>query len=278
MGRFQYAIPEWAMPMNGQYGCRVAHEAGLQGIQLNMGDACREWPLSHPEMQKIYLDEAQRWEIQYPSLAVNSLCDIGMTRKPGTAERELAKRGIRYGIETAHVMGIPIVMLPTFHDSYIETEKDEQLVFECVSEACRYAEKFNLTVALENVMQTEQFMEFAEKIGTGNLKIMYDSQNYSVCKNWDNTQIYREVQDYVCGIHMKDGFAQMSTHLLGEGDSHFEATVQEIIKSSYHGWLYIENYYDQDRLGAMRQPYSLLKEDVQRLKKAFEATERSADK
>ena len=57
MANYKFGIPEWAMPMNGQYGCRVAHEAGLQGIQINLGDASREWPLSHPEMQKIYLDD-----------------------------------------------------------------------------------------------------------------------------------------------------------------------------------------------------------------------------
>lgn len=269
MSQYKFGIPEWAMPMNGQYGCRVAHEAGLQGIQINMGDVEREWPLSHPEMQKIYLDESQKWEIEFPSLAVNSLCNIGMTRKAGTKERDLAKRGIRLGIETAHAMKIPIVMLPTFHDSYINTSEDEALVFECVKEACEYAEKFHLLIALENVMSTEKFSEFASKIKTGNLKVFYDSQNYSVCKGWNDTQIYNEVKDQVCAIHMKDGFDEMSTHLLGEGGSGFYDTVQAIKDSGYTGWIYVENYYDQDRLGAMRRPYGLLRRDVETIKKAF---------
>jgi sugar phosphate isomerase/epimerase len=269
MTKYKFGIPEWAMPMNGQYGCRVAHEAGLQGIQLNMGDASRGWPLSHYEMQRIYLEEAQKWEIEYPSLAVNSLCDIGMTRKPGTPEREIAKQGIVYGIETAHAMNIPIVMLPTFHDSFIHDAEDEMLVFECVKEACEYADKYNIIIALENVMRTDQFIEFSKKITSGNLKIMYDSQNYSVCKGWDNTLIYKEVKEYVCGIHMKDGFDEMSTHILGEGGSNFYDTVRAIKESEYSGWIYVENYYDQDRLGEMRKPYELLKRDVEIIKSAF---------
>lgn len=270
MANYKFGIPEWAMPMNGQYGCRVAHEAGLQGIQINLGDASREWPLSHPEMQKIYLDEAQKWEIEYPSLAVNSLCDVGMTRKPGTKEREDAKRCIRYGIDTAVAMNIPIVMLPTFHDSYIETAEDAELVFDCVKGACEYAADRNITIALENVFSTKEFLDFASRITTGNLKVFYDSQNYSVCKGWNDTQIYNEIKDHVCAIHMKDGFTEMSTHMLGEGGSGFYDTVDAIKKSGYEGWIFVENYYDQDRLGAMRDPYGLLRKDVEIIKKAFE--------
>lgn len=269
MAAYKFAIPEWAMPMNGQYGCRVAHDAGLQGIQINLGDAARGWPLSFPEMQKIYLDEAQRWEIEYPSMAVNCLCDIGMTRPEGSKEREIARESIRRGIETAAAMRIPIVMLPTFHDSYINTPEDARLVFACVKEACELAAEKNILVALENVLSTEEFRGFADRITTGNLRVFYDSQNYSVCKGWDNTRIYNEIVKDVCGIHIKDGFDQMSTHLLGEGNSNFQGTVEAIKKSGYEGWIYLENYYDQDRLLTFRKPYELLKQDLAIAKAAF---------
>ncbi|MDD4189370.1 MAG: sugar phosphate isomerase/epimerase [Eubacteriales bacterium] len=271
MAKYKYGICEWAMPGNGQYGCAVAHNAGLQGIQLNLGDVNRGWHLSHPEMQKIYLDEAQRWEIEYPSMAVNSLCDVGMTRKEGTKERELARYSIKLGVDTAVSMKIPILMLPTFHDSYIKDKEDYELVLKAVKEACEYAYDRNITIALENVFSTDEFMDFVNKVGTGNLKIIYDSQNYSVCKNYDNTQIYEEIKDYVVAMHIKDGFDVMSTHMLGEGGSNFYKTAEAVKKSGYSGWIYAENYFDQDRLGEIRKPYELLKKDVEVLKAAFES-------
>lgn len=69
---------------------------------------------------------------------------------------------------------------------------------------------------------------------------------------------------------MKDGFTEMSTHMLGEGGSGFYQTVDAIKQSGYEGWIFVENYYDQDRLGAMRNPYGLLRRDVETIKKAFE--------
>lgn len=269
MARYQMGIVEWALPAEGRYGCRVAHEAGLQGIQLNIGSYATGYHLSYKEMQKMYLEEAQRWEIEYPSLAVNCLCDIGMTKPEGSKEREIARQSIRTGINAAEQMGIPLVMLPSFHDGYIETEEDKRLTAECVKEACCYAYDKKIEIALENVMNPEEYFEFKEMVGMGNLKLIYDNQNYSVCKGYDDTKIYRELKGEVAAIHVKDGYTEMSTHLLGEGGCRFYETAEEINKSDYTGWIFAENYFDQLPLRGLGDPYDLLKRDVMTMKKVF---------
>ena len=270
MSRFKFGIVEWALPAGGRYGCEVAHRAGLQGIQLNIGDYATGYHLRFREMQRMYLEAAQKWEIEFPSLAVNCLCDIGMTRKEGTKEREIAKQSIRFGIDAAEQMGISLVMLPTFHDGYIKTEEDMRLTVACVKEACRYAYDKKIKIALENVMSTEEYFRLKDEVKMGNLGIVYDNQNYSVCKGYNDTQIYREIQTEVDAIHVKDGFSKMSTHMLGEGGCHFFETANEIKRSDYTGWIFAENYFDQLPLREQGNPYELMKTDVNVMKRAFE--------
>lgn len=273
MGKYRYGIVEWALPAEGRYGCEVAHKAGLQGIQVNLGSYQTGYHLSCPAMQKIYREEAQRWEIEFPSLAVNCLCDIGMTRKEGTKEREIARHSIRLGIDTARQMDIGLVMLPTFHDGYLRTEEDWRLTVDCVREACRYAQSKNIVIALENVMSPTEWLRFKDEVAEGNLKIMYDNQNYSVCRQYDDTEIYTAIQNEVAGIHVKDGFTEMSTHMLGEGGCNFFKTACAIRQSSYSGWIYAENYFDQLPLRDQGDPYELMRRDVITMKQAFEEEE-----
>lgn len=271
MSRFKFGIVEWALPAEGRYGCEVAHRAGLQGIQVNIGSYETGYHLSNKEMQRMYLEAGQKWEIEFPSLAVNCLCDIGMTRREGTKEREIAKQSIKIGIDTAQQMGISLVMLPTFHDGYIKDEEDFRLTVECVREACQYAYDKNIKIALENVMSTDEYFRFKDQVGMENLGIIYDNQNYSVCKGYDDTQIYREIRDEVDAIHVKDGFDEMSTHMLGEGGCNFFKTAEEILKSDYSGWIFAENYFDQLPLREKGDPYELLRQDVITMKNAFKA-------
>lgn len=269
MERYQFGIVEWALPAEGKFGCQVAHEAGLKGIQLNIGNYATGYHLSNKTMQKIYLEEAQRWEIEYPSLAVNCLCDIGMTNPEGSKKRDIARQSIKIGINTAEEMGISLVMLPSFHDGYIRTEEDMRLTAECVKEACCYAYDKKIEIALENVMNPDEYFAFKKMVGVGNLKLIYDNQNYSVCRGFNDTEIFKDLKDEVAAIHVKDGFTEMSTHLLGEGGCNFYKTAEEIKKSNYKGWIFAENYFDQLPLREMGDPYELLKRDVETMKKTF---------
>lgn len=270
MSRFKYGIVEWALPAEGRYGCEVAHKAGLSGIQINIGNYETGYHLRYKEMQNIYLNAGQKWEIEFPSLAVNCLCNVGMTHPDGSNNCEIAKKSIQIGIDVAEAMGIFLVMLPTFHDGYIKNEEDMEQTVKRVREACCYAYDKKITIALENVMSTPEYYDFKDAVGMGNLAVIYDNQNYSVCKNYDDTQIFREIKEEVAAIHVKDGFKEMSTHLLGEGGCNFYQTAQEIKKSSYKGWIFAENYYDQLPLREQGDPYELMKKDVKVMKKTFE--------
>ncbi|WP_158737164.1 sugar phosphate isomerase/epimerase [Alteribacillus sp. YIM 98480] len=266
-GTIKKGICIWSLPIEGPYACKLASESGFEGIQLELGTYERGFPLSKKYIQDAYLEMGKTYNIDFPSIAVRELDYYGMTRPDRSQEKQIAKQGIEKAIETARDMDIPIVMLGSFADGEIKNEIDLQNVTACLREACDMAENYNITIGTENVLSVDETKRLFQNVNRANLKLYFDTQNYYLFKGYDTTSMIQELHPYFCEVHAKDGKDNISSCLLGEGDSSFHSSMEELIKSGYTGWINIENYYDLQPLRLEHDDeLTLIKKDLDTLK------------
>ena len=103
------------------------------------------------------------------------------------------------------------------------------------------------------------------------VKIFFDSQNLYAFNGTSMARHFRELEDVIGGVHLKDGKgAMLSGSLLGEGTSGFEKTAQAILESNYEGCLIIESAYAKPTVCTLGTEAELLRKDAATLHRIFD--------
>ena len=271
MTSFKLGIVEWACPLPGPYGLKLAKEAGLDGMELDFGDYEAGFPLSNPKIQQAYRECGEKFGMEFPSMALNALNKHGMNHPLDTYDGMIAVETIRKGIQAAHEMGIPVVQLPSFDNGEICSKTDFYNVCEKLKLACDLAAKYNITVATENVLSAEETLDMLEKVGRENLKMFFDTQNYYLDRGYAVPALLEKIHPYVEQVHIKDGFnGKISSALLGTGNVRLQETAEVIRRTSCTTWLLLENYYHVRPLRDREDnPFTILEQDVKIAKAMF---------
>jgi len=271
MRGIKIGICQWSFPIEGPYACRVASELGIEGIELDLGDYERNFPLSNKTIQKAYMEARNTWGIFYPSIAVNTLCNYGMSHPPDTKKGKIALAAIHKGIEAAEALNIPIVQLPSFFDGEIKSKDDFKHTIKCLKFGCEFAMEKGIIIATENALSVEDNKILIKEVGYPNFKIYFDLQNPYFFRGYKVPQMLKELTPYICEIHAKDGTREhLSGALLGKGEADFFASMEILKQLNYTGWINLENYYDRAPINpGNKDPFELIKEDISTLKKTF---------
>ena len=269
--RVKIGITEWALPVDGPYGCKVAAEVGFEGIQLDVGSYDRNFPKTKKIVQDAYLEAAEKFGIKYTAIGCNELDNYNMVARKGSKERAIALRAITSAIDAAAAMGISIVMVQSFNASAIEIEQDFQRAVNVIKYASEYAnDKGKITIGIENLLSVENLFRLLKEVNNPNVKIYFDTQNYYLNERVDVAAMVKPLAPYICQVHVKDGYefdVEPSGALLGEGDTGFYKTIDELRKYEYSGWLISENFYDRGPIGQLSEdPVALMKKDYQVLR------------
>ena len=264
-------ITEWALPVEGPYGCKIAADVGFEGIQLDIGSYERNFPKTRRCVQDAYLEAADKFGIQYTAIGCNELDNYDMVAKKGVAERGIAFKAITSAIDAAAVMGIPIVMVQSFNASALETDQDFERAINVIRRVSDYAlEKGEITIGLENLLSVENLLRLIDEVDKPNVKIYFDTQNYYLHDKADVAGMVEPLISHICQVHVKDGYEadiEPSGALLGEGDSGFFDTIAELRRCGYSGWLISENFYDRGPISKLsNDPKELMSKDYQILK------------
>jgi sugar phosphate isomerase/epimerase len=265
-------IVEWALPVDGPYGCKIAADVGFEGIQLDIGSYQRNFPITKRSVQEAYLEAAGQFGIEYPAVGCNALDVYGMVAPKGFNERAIAYKVMTSAIDAAAAMGIPTVMIQSFKASAIETSQDFERAINVFSDVCDYAlDKGQITIGMENLLSVEALIRLIDAVGKPNLKVFFDTQNYYLDAKVDVAAMVEPLIPHICEVHVKDGYEadiEPSGALLGEGDSGFFDTIAELRRCGYSGWLISENFYDRGPVSRLSDdPVELMSKDYQTLKR-----------
>ena len=263
---------DWGLPGNGLYATQIAAQVGLDALSLKIGLYEFDYPLTQPEMQKIYLSEQQKYGIEYCAIALNDFDNIPMHARKGTKEYDIVWDLLRRTVPTAKALGVPMIQVPGFVASEIKSEEDMEHSARAFQYLCDTAGEYGISVAGENVMNAEEFHKLYDMVDRKNFYLYFDSQNYFLNGGYRETDILEGLYPLMCNqLHVKDGKdGGLSGALLGTGDAGFHDTMKWLDQHNYTGYILLENYYDQLPLRTQAEnPYDLLREDIKILKKAI---------
>ncbi len=266
----KYGACEWALPGNGVASLKLASEVGLQGLQLGFITYERGFLLSQRWFRSYYMEEAAKYNIELPSMAICEFDRYGM-RHPRCSEKGKIVYGIiELAIEAAADMRMKMIMMPSFVDGFIDTDEDLLCTAEALRYACDLAAPYGIVIASENLLSLEHNAILFKEVDKNNLTGFYDSQNYKCNLGWEQAPMLEGLYDLLYPeIHVKDGVGeQVACRLLGDGDSDFHGTMRILREHNYEGWLHLENYYDRLPLRniAPKDYISIIKRDMELLK------------
>lgn len=271
MGRYQFAIAEWCSPVAGPAVCRLASEAGLDGVELCFDGYEHNLPLTDARVRRYYLDAQQKYGMGFAALAVNAL-DKSFRMPPENERRAQERRFVlRAAVDTAAAMGIPILQVPNFWDNAIHNEDEMALTAGFFQEACEAAEPHGIIVSSENPMSVEDNIRLCDMVDRPNFRLYFDTENPVYFSRARTPDMLRALGDRVCQIHVKDGTDdQMSCMPLGQGHAMFDECAAVIREIGYRGWIVTENNYDMPPFNTFENDrFELLLQDVRTLKRAF---------
>jgi len=272
MLKVKFGALDFALPGQMVGNIRLAHEIGLDGLELGfLRYQERGFMLGQKWFRDYYLEEGEKYNIAFPSMAVCEFDYYGLKHKVTTEKGRRVREIIDLAIDTAAYM--KMVMMPSFNDGYIETEEDMEVTAEALIYACKEAAKHNITIATENLLTLDKNLKLFQKVGQPNFSCLYDSQNYRVWKNWSQPRMLKQLAEnniLYPEIHVKDGVGQSgSSAYLGEGDTDFRGTMEVLHDIDYTGWIHLENFYDRLPLCATGDTYiDVVKKDLAILKEA----------
>ncbi|MBM3707911.1 MAG: sugar phosphate isomerase/epimerase [Actinobacteria bacterium] len=264
----KFGICHFSLPVEGPYALKIASEAGFDGVQLDMiSNYKNQLALSKDIVQKAFLFLGEKYNIEFPSIAVRELDRFSMVSE----DNSIAVDAINKAIEAAVKMKIPIVLVPSFENSDIKSDTDLKQAVKVLKNACDKALESGIIIAAENLLSPMKIEELFKQTNRPNLKLYFDTQNHYLHKGYKMADLLERLMQYVCEVHVKDGKnGNLSGALLGEGDAGFYESIEVLKKHNYSGWIISENYYDLEPLSLQNDnPVELMKEDLKILKKAM---------
>jgi sugar phosphate isomerase/epimerase len=271
----KYAITQWSYPGNGIYAIKFAASAGYEGIQIELGDYKNGYYMKNREMQKIYMEEAEKYGLEFPSIVLNDVMRHGFLGPRDNDEYKIAIDSIDMILEVASEMKLNSVMIPSFFESQICNMDNFNRTVEVLRDTCVKAEKNGILIASETSLAAEMQIELMKQIDMPNLKTFFDTQNLLWYDGLSQTENLIKLLPYLCKqVHLCDGWGNRENGgpnggaILGTGEAKFFEQIKILGESHFDGWLITENIYWKKSLYDLGNPYELSKKDLEIVKKA----------
>lgn len=260
------------LPGDGVFAPRFVAETGLDGMSLEFGNYDRGFPLSARRLQDAYLEAAARYHIAYPNIGMSGFDFIPFHAHRGHAMYGVAREAVDSAIAAAAYMRIPMVFIPTFGVSEIQTEDQFRNAAVLFQYACDVAADKGITIAAENVMNAEGQLRLVEQVNRENFGLFYDNDNFYHERGYDPVEMLAAMYPYMVDqLHVKDGGnGMLASRLLGTGESRFSDVIEFLKLKEYSGWIITENLYNRAPMNKLYEdPFEALHKDVQTLKVTF---------
>lgn len=243
--KIKFGCVAWGLPGGGYFGPQIAKEAGLDGIQLELGSYEWGYPLAQKQVQEAYLEEGNRLGIEYPSIVLNDVMDHEFIHGKDTENGKIAYDQMELAVQVAAEMGISKIMVPNFLGNLITEESHVEATKDALRFICEKAEKKDITVMTENALDYKEQIQLLKEIRMPNLTVHFDTQNFKFNFNMNQCEQLEGLYPYMDSqLHVKDGINEPGGCLLGKGNTDFFPQMEILKKHGYEGWIIIENYYN----------------------------------
>ena len=264
-------ICNWIMEAFLEPGCCAQLAAlGIEGVQLDLGSVDEGFPLTRPDVQRAWLEDARAHGVRVTGLMVNEVMRNGMTEAEGSPARKVAEAALAAGVRAASAMGLRRVIVPSFRASGLVTAgdplaEDAMRTADCLRRACDLAKPYGLRVATENALCPADLHRLWAAVGRDNLELYLDAFNYAY---WGG-QCFPDLLETLLPlngdeVHLKDGTAEApGSKPLGQGFCEMDRTLAALRRRGFDGWLFVENFYERPAFDhGGRDHLALLQDDM----------------
>ena len=228
---FKLAVCDWTIGKRADpASLEAAKRLGLDGVQVDFGGGQENLPLCNPDLQKRFLEQAKKQQIEIASLAMGVLNEVPYKSDPR------AERWVSEAIDVARAMDVKVILLAFFGNGDLKNDKQGvNTVVTRLKKVAPKAKKAGVILGIESWLSAEQHLDIIDRVGSSAVKVYYDVGN-STQAGYD---IYKEIRllaKHICEIHAKD-----YKDVLGKGSIDFKKVREAIDDIGYRGWLVIES-------------------------------------
>ena len=240
---YTVGITSWCWPDFSATAMPEIKKAGLDALQLQVGNWEDGLPLSDKERQKAYMEAAAAAGLKLLPVSVNTVCQHPFTEGLDTPDGTIALRALDAGIEAAAGMKAEGITVPNFGRNKILDPAGLENTILALRHACEYALALGINVYTENLLSSSGLEQLFADCPFPNLYFLFDSHNYQlhgldfavdVLQSW-----YGRTGSH---LHVKAGTREGSA-LLGSGDSPVEDVLAFLKEKDYAGSIVLENDY-----------------------------------
>jgi sugar phosphate isomerase/epimerase len=246
---FKIGVCEWMLGKGNPTSFDAAKEIGLDGVQLDLGNAKNDMHLLKPDVQKAYLEAAKRTGLEVSSIAIAEMNNIPL-KSDARAEPWLFESP-----QVAKNLGVKVILLAFFSNDDLRGDKaGTDHVVKLLKQAAPTAEKLGAIYGIESWLSAEQHMDIIDRVGSPAVQVYYDLGN-SHLRGYD---IYKEIRwlgkKNICEFHAKD-----YEFLFGHGKVDFKEARRAMDDIGYSGWIQIEGQMPLGLVRSYKQNLAYLK-------------------
>ncbi len=236
--RVRVGMTDWNLGQRGDITkIALAREIGLDGIQVSLQFPTDGSPtLRDPQTQAAFRRAALDNGLQICSLAIGSPGKLRLPLHTNPAAAILLVEAV----EVARNLGTNNILLPILGDSHIDVTNAAQVntFVAMMKEVARYAEKYDVVVAIEDWISAEDNVKLLDAIGSSHIAVYYDAHNVVLKKA--TPDIYAEPKMLgrrINQVHVKNAAMLLSTP---GGLVDWPRMAGELYDIGYRGWYVLE--------------------------------------
>ena len=222
---------DWSLGLHSDVAAlKLAHEVGLDGVQVSLGKVDNGMHLRTPEVQQAYRAAARRYGVALASIAIGELNQVPYKSAPET------KQWVSDSIDVAQALGCPVVLLAFFAEGDIRNDPaGQQEVIRRLKEVAPKAERAGVVLGIESWLSADEHLAIIDAVGSKQVRVYYDLAN----SHKMGYNVYEELRqlgkEYICEVHAKE-----NGYLLGQGRIDFVRVRDILVDIGYDGWIIIE--------------------------------------
>jgi sugar phosphate isomerase/epimerase len=215
-------------------GLQAAKEAGLDGVQVGVGNAADELDIFKAERQAKYREQMQATGLPICSFMMGLLNNFPLASDP---------RGpawLAQSIDAAKALGVSNILVAFFGKGDLQSGKkiNEEAFAAAVKrlkEAAPRAKDAGVSLAVENMLSAEQNLRLLDAVNHEAVSLYYDVYNTGKTQKFDSPAEIRRLKGRITQFHYKNGPAYLDADT-----PYFQAITAAIKEIDYRGWIVLE--------------------------------------
>jgi sugar phosphate isomerase/epimerase len=214
-------------------GLKDAKLAGLEGVEINVGDAAEKLRVAEEKVRENY-----KKEMQETGLVISSFM-MGLLNSYPLASDPRGPAWLEQSIDAAKDLGAKVILVAFFGRGSLGNrgnikKADVDVVVERLKAAAPRAKDAGVILGIENELTAQQNAEILDRVKSPAVQVYYDVGNLTN-NGYDVPAEIRFLKERIAIFHFKDG-----PNYLGEGKVKYPEIGAAIKEIGYQGWIVLE--------------------------------------